>query len=88
MSTPGSFNHLLWRLLKEVQPYRKLLFVSLTSILSLAILGPLRPWLIGKAVDLYIIETSNSTLLLYFLGAIFGLLMVESVFIWLGAFYS
>lgn len=88
MSKTGSFNHLLWRLLKEVRPYRKLLFVSLTSILSLAILGPLRPWLIGKAVDLYIIETSNSTLLLYFLGGIFGLLMVESVFIWLGAFYS
>jgi ATP-binding cassette subfamily B protein len=56
--------------------------------LSLAILGPLRPWLIGKAVDEYIIKAANSTLLLYFLGGVFALLILESIFIWLGAFYA
>jgi len=86
MSTSGNFNHLLLRLLKEVRPYRKLLIISFTSVLSLAILGPLRPWLIGKAVDEYIIKAANSTLLLYFLGGVFGLLILESIFIWLGAF--
>ena len=88
MSTSGSFNHLLFRLFKEVRPYRKLLIISFTSVLSLAILGPLRPWLIGKAVDEYIIKAANSTLLLYFLGGVFGLLILESIFIWLGAFYA
>jgi ATP-binding cassette subfamily B protein len=88
MSTSGSLNHLLFRLFKEVRPYRKLLIISFTSVLSLAILGPLRPWLIGKAVDEYIIKAANSTLLLYFLGGVFGLLILESIFIWLGAFYA
>jgi ATP-binding cassette subfamily B protein len=88
MSTSGKFNHLLLRLFKEVRPYRKLLIISFTSVLSLAILGPLRPWLIGKAVDEYIIKAANSTLLLYFLGGVFALLILESIFIWLGAFYA
>jgi ATP-binding cassette subfamily B protein len=88
MSRFGNFNHLLLRLFKEVRPYRRLLLISFTSVLSLAILGPLRPWLIGKAVDQYIIKAANSSLLLYFLGGIFALLIVESIFIWLGAYYA
>ncbi|MEY4216724.1 MAG: hypothetical protein RLZZ68_1180 [Bacteroidota bacterium] len=88
MSTSGNFNHLLLRLFQEVRPYRRLLAISFTSVLSLAVLGPLRPWLIGKAVDQYIIKAANSSLLLYFLGGIFALLILESIFIWLGAYYA
>jgi ATP-binding cassette subfamily B protein len=39
-------------------------------------------------VDQYIIKAANSSLLLYFLGGIFALLILESIFIWLGAYYA
>src|SRR5687767_8002395 len=46
---------LLWRVLRLSRPYRK--FLYLASILSvlLAIISPLRPWLIQLTVDEYIL---------------------------------
>jgi len=88
MALTSSFGSLLIRLFKEVKPYRGLLAISLSAVLTLAILGPLRPWLIGRAVDLYIIKSSNSHLLMVFLAWIFGLLILESLVIWVSSYFS
>jgi len=88
MALTSSFGSLLVRLFKEVKPYRGLLAISLSAVLTLAILGPLRPWLIGRAVDLYIIKSSNSHLLMVFLAWIFGLLILESLVIWVSSYFS
>ena len=88
MANSSSFRTLFPRLLGEVKPYRNLLAISIISILSLAVLGPLRPYIIGKVVDRYIVQTPDSSALLMYLIGIFGLLAMESVFSWMGAYYA
>ena len=88
MANSSSFRTLFPRLLGEVKPYRNLLAISIISILSLAVLGPLRPYIIGKVVDRYIVQSPDSSTLLLYLIGIFGLLVLESVFSWMGAYYA
>jgi len=88
MANSSSLRTLFPRLLGEIRPYRKLLLIAIVSILSLALLGPLRPYIIGKVVDRYIVQTPDSSKLLLYLTGIFGLLVMESVFSWLGAYYA
>tara|TARA_B100000989_G_scaffold163738_1_gene122327 strand:+ start:183 stop:1937 length:1755 start_codon:yes stop_codon:yes gene_type:complete len=61
---------LLKRVLKYSNPYKKKLFYAALSAILLAILGPLRPWLINFAIDNYIIVSNlemlaKATLLLF-----------------------
>ena len=70
---------LLKRVLKYSNPYRKkLLFAALSAIL-LAVLGPLRPWLINFAIDNYII-VSNTEMLSKVTLLLFLMLLAEAFF--------
>ena len=58
-----------FRLIAFVRPYKKLFFVALFAVITLSVLGPLRPYLIGKAVDQFIVKEQNaSKLMLALLG--------------------
>jgi ATP-binding cassette subfamily B protein len=82
----------MWRIIKRflglVLPYKKHFFLALFSVLLLSVLGPLRPYLIGKAVDQYIIQTTDSKRLLFALLGVFILLIIETLVVWLATYFS
>ena len=82
----------MWRIVKRflglVLPYKKHFFLALSSVLLLSVLGPLRPYLIGKAVDHYIVQATNSQLLFYALLGVFLLLILETLVVWLATYFS
>ena len=77
-----------FRLIAFVTPYRKLFIVALLAVIVLSVLGPLRPYLIGKAVDHFIIKEQNSSLLFKALLGVFLVLVIETVIIWISAYSS
>lgn len=80
--------YLLNRLFQFIKPYKGYFIVSLTAVLTLSVLGPLRPYFIGKMVDAYIIKTQNSSMLLKWSVGILGLLALESLIQWLSSYSS
>ena len=70
---------LLKRVLKYSHPYRKKLFYAALSAILLAVLGPLRPWLINYAIDNYII-VSNLEMLAKVTLLLFLMLFAEGFF--------
>ena len=70
---------LLKRVLKYSYPYRKKLFYAALSAILLAVLGPLRPWLINYAIDNYII-VSNLEMLAKVTLLLFLMLFAEGFF--------
>ena len=82
---------LLKRVLKYSNPYRKKLFYAALSAIFLAVLGPLRPWLINYAIDNYIIVSNlemltKVTLLLFFMLFAEGFFQFYYMFLstWIG----
>ncbi len=55
---------LLKRVLKYVKPYKRTFWITSFSTILLAILSPLRPWMIQYTFDNYIIIANNSMLLI------------------------
>lgn len=87
MKTTGRPNSFL-RLIGFVRPHRSLFSIALSAVLVLSVLGPLRPYLIGKAVDLYIIKEQNTSQLLVALGLVMLLLFLETLIYWVSTFTS
>lgn len=81
-------SHSFFRLIRFVKPYRRLFLIALVATLLLATLGPLRPYLIGKAVDSHIIHEPNSHLLMLALLGILGILVIEAVLSWMATYTS
>jgi ATP-binding cassette subfamily B protein len=52
------------------------------------VLGPLRPYLIGKAVDQFIVKEQNASKLMLALLGILSILLIETVVIWASAYTS
>lgn len=77
-----------FRLIAFVRPYKKLFFVALLAVITLSVLGPLRPFLIGKAVDQFIVKEQNASKLMMALLGILTILLIESVVIWASAYTS
>tara|TARA_A100001035_G_scaffold237621_1_gene201953 strand:+ start:1267 stop:3021 length:1755 start_codon:yes stop_codon:yes gene_type:complete len=82
---------LLKRVLKYSNPYKKKLFYATLSAILLAILGPLRPWLINFAIDNYIIVSNiemlaKATLLLFLMLFAEGFFQFYYMFLstWIG----
>ncbi len=82
---------LLKRVLKYSNPYKKKLFYATLSAILLAILGPLRPWLINFAIDNYIIVSNlemlaKATLLLFLILFAEGFFQFYYMFLstWIG----
>ena len=70
-----------FRLIAFVRPYKKLFVFALVAVITLSVLGPLRPYLIGKAVDQFIVKEQNSSKLMVALLGVLGILLIETVVI-------
>jgi ATP-binding cassette subfamily B multidrug efflux pump len=77
-----------FRLIAFVKPYRKLFGFALVAVITLSVLGPLRPFLIGKAVDQFIVKEQNSSKLMVALLGVLSILLIETVVIWASAYTS
>jgi len=77
-----------FRLIAFVRPYKKLFFVALFAVITLSVLGPLRPYLIGKAVDQFIVKEQNASKLMLALLGVLSILLIETVVIWASAYTS
>ena len=76
------------RLLQFVKNYKRLMIYSFICTITLSILGPMRPKLIGQMVDKYIISTKNPDALLHWSLLILSLLILEGVFQFFNALVS
>lgn len=66
------------RILSYTQPYGKIFYSTLTLTIVIALVSPVRPWLVQYTLDHYIIRP-NAALLLQMTLAMLGLLIAESV---------
>jgi ATP-binding cassette, subfamily B, multidrug efflux pump len=78
---------LLKRVLKLVKPHKALFWGSLVLSLLLAFVGPLRPEIIQRTIDDYVIVGDYDGLLLM-IGILVGILILESIIQYLFLFYS
>lgn len=70
---------MLWRVIDQVKPYRGRFILTGVFVLVLAGLAPVRPYLIGRAMD---VEMASGDLpgLLNIFALVVGLLVIESIF--------
>lgn len=66
------------RVFKFVKPYNKVFYGAFVLTIFLAGLAVVRPWLIGKAIDVYVLN-NDATGLLYLMLLIGGILLIEAV---------
>ncbi|MBL0047999.1 MAG: ABC transporter ATP-binding protein [Bacteroidetes bacterium] len=66
------------RILSYTKPYGKIFYSTLTLTIVIALISPVRPWLVQYTLDHYIIRP-NAALLLQMTLAMLGLLIAESV---------
>ncbi|MDG1776462.1 MAG: ABC transporter ATP-binding protein [Crocinitomicaceae bacterium] len=76
------------RLLSYWKLYKGLFIVAVCCVLVLAMLGPARPYLIGRMVDLYIVKSPNGEMLIIWTLVIIGILVFEAIFQFLSAYFS
>lgn len=76
------------RLLSYWKSYKWLFLIAVICTLMLAVIGPLRPKVIGYMVDQYIVLTQNHGELLWWTLIIIGMLLMEGVFQFVSAYYS
>lgn len=89
MSKQGKLDFKVFkRLIKYVKPYRKLLIIAFLCTIILAVITPLRPYITGKVVNLFILKSQNADALLKWTLLILGMLFLEGVFQFLGSFTS
>lgn len=79
---------IFFRLVSFAKPYKSFLFVSILCTLLLAVLGPLRPALIGNMVDSYIIKEKNQSALFNWTLIIMLILFLEGVIQLTGSYFS
>ncbi len=76
------------RLLKFAKPYRGLLVLAFICTVSLSVLGPLRPMIIGNMVQKYVVDNQNPSLFLKWTLIVGGILLVEALLQFLTAYFS
>jgi len=69
---------LFGRLIRFAIPYKGYFIIAVICIVSLSVLGPLRPYFIGEMVDKYIVRSQNKSMLLFWSLVIVGILILES----------
>lgn len=67
------------RLVSYARPYKKLFLFAVLCTVTLAILGPLRPFIIGDMVSKYITESQNREQLLFWTMVVVGMLVIEGI---------
>ena len=88
MEKKGRVLPLLKRLLKLIGPYKKYFLLSGFAVISLSFLAPLRPYLISEMVERYIIQSQDSSQLLWWSVLIVSLLLLEGGLQVLSTFFS
>ena len=69
--------NLFTRVFRYVAPYKRVFYFALFLTIFLAVLGVIRPVLIGRAIDVYVIN-NDPTGLLYLMLIVVGILFVEA----------
>lgn len=77
----------LLRVIALVKPYKSIFWLTTSAVILLAILSPLRPWLIQYTVDGPIAKGDFSGLL-HFTLLMLGVLILESLFRYLFSYFS
>ena len=78
---------LLRRVFQYVGPYRKIFIWSIILTVIIAVLAPIRPWLIQVTLDKYIVESDNAGLLNMTLIMV-GLLLLQTLVQYFHTFYT
>ena len=76
------------RLVSYAKPYKRLVILSFLTTITLSLVSPLRPALIGKMVDNYIVKTQNENALLLWTFIIAGILLLEGILFFGRAYWS
>ena len=76
------------RLLHYAKPYRKVLGLAFLCTIILALIGPLRPYLIGEMVRKFIIDDKDGKSLLLWSTLILGILFFEAITQFSSSFFS
>lgn len=78
---------LLNRVMVYAKPYMRIFYLAFFLTILLAALGVARPWLIGKAIDIYVAEGDPKGLL-YLTLLVVGILFMEAVAQFYQTYYS
>lgn len=78
---------LFGRVMTFARPYMRIFYLALFLTILLAALGVARPWLIGKAIDVYVINDDPQGLL-YLTLLVIGILLLEAVAQFYQTYYS
>lgn len=78
---------LFGRVMTFARPYMRIFYLALFLTILLAALGVARPWLIGKAIDVYVINDDPKGLL-YLTLLVIGILLLEAVAQFYQTYYS
>ena len=84
----GKKHSLIRRLFLMAKPYKRFFILAGLSVICLSFLGPLRPYLIGKMVDKFIIQTQNKEQLLQWSSLIIVILLVEGMLQLISTYFS
>ena len=76
------------RLLSYWRSYKTLFFVAVITTVLMALLGPVRPWLIGYVVQNYIKANPDSGMLLTWTLILIGMIVAEGVFQFFSTYFS
>lgn len=79
--------NLLKKVLKYSKPYKRVFALTIASTILLAILSPLRPWLIQYTIDNYV-AIPNSEQLLKMVLLMIGILIFESIVQFFNTYYT
>jgi ATP-binding cassette subfamily B multidrug efflux pump len=89
MTNNSGINSKVFRkLVLYARPHKWLFFSALICTLLLAVVGPSRPWLIGRMVNRYIVEKQNQDMLFFWSIVIVALLVAEGLLQFLNAMFS
>lgn len=76
------------RLLSYWKSYKALFFVAVITTVLMALLGPVRPWIIGYVVQNYIDAHPDAGMLLMWTLIIVGMVVAEGVFQFFSTYFS
>ncbi len=87
-NTGNTFDmNLLRRTMQYAKPYMRIFWLALWLTIALAVLGVARPWLIGKAIDQYVLH-DDAQGLLYLTLIVVVILLLEAVAQFYQTYYS
>ncbi len=89
MSNKSSINVSIFkRLVSYLRPYKRLFVITVFLTIVLAVLGPIRPYLVGNMVTNYIVEHQDGKKLLFWTLIIIGMLLAEGMLQFINAYFS